>query len=534
MQTDRNGFQALASNEIRNPTARVLFSFDKVIDSATTFFTVGVSTAGGPDIIRGEGSVIQEWDKYVYEDQTDRLISVEWARNEEIPYSVTQAICDITLDNHDDFFTPSDTSPVLPRRPVKVHAGFSTVDYPVFVGLTDGLPAVDEKAKTVRFHCVDFLTYALEKPLDEALIYQGQKVNAILDDLLVNHAGLSTLQLDLDAAFNSVPFAFFDKGTKVGDAVRKLVQSDLGSMFMSEEGVIRFRNRQGYDDTSVATFTENEVLDVGYSNLDNLINVVEVRSDVREVQPNQKIWESTSAILVGQGEQVEVWADFSDPVTGVDLPVYITSATTSLFTANTSETGSGTPYANISLLSADRFSKSYKMTFENNGASAAYIRSIQLFGTPAKVTKKIYVREQIDDSVDKYEEHVLTIENEYIQDVSTATSLALTVLAFYSEPSEVSDLKVKGHPAFQLGDAVTTQITQGLREIVRPVGTLMAITKTGDTTTVDEREHWVSKLRCRVSNEGGFEQTLTVRPRQVLNFFTIGQSFVGSSDVIAP
>lgn len=533
MQTDRNGFLGLSENEMRRPTARVFFSFDKEINAATDFFTVGVSTVGGPDIIRGEGSVVQEWDKYDYDEYSERITSVEWSRNEEIPYSVTRAIADITLDNHDDFFTPSDTSPVLPRRPVKVHAGFSTVDYPVFVGLTDGLPAIDEKAKTARFHCVDFLTYALEKPLDEALIYQNENVGFIIDNLLVEHAGVSSLQLDIDTGFNTIPFAFFDKGTKIGETLRKLVQSDLGSLFMTEEGVIRFRNRQAFDETSVQTFDSSNIFEVQYRNLDNLINVCEVKSDVREVQSNQKVWELTTATLVQPGETVEVWADFSDPVTAVDTPAYIDSATTSLFTANTDETGEGTPYTDISLVDTDLFSKSYKMTFENTGASNAYIRSVQLFGTPAKVTKKIYVREQEDESVEKYEEHVQTFDNEYIQDESTATSLALTVLAFYADPSEVADIDVHGHTALQLGDAVTSEITQGVREIVRPVGVLAAITKTGTTIAVDEREHWISKIECKVS-EGEFTQKLTVRPRLTLGFFTIGVSTIGGADVVAP
>lgn len=533
MQADRQGFLTKAASAMRPTSQRVLMSFDKQINDDTTFFTIGQSFVGGPDIIRGDGSVVQEWDKYDYTDYSDRVIAIEWSRTEEVPYSVTQAIADVTLDNHDDFFTPSDISPVLPRRPIKIFSGFDTVDYPVFIGMTESLPEVDEKNKTVKFHCIDFLSFIFEKPLTEAVIYQDENVGFVISDLLETQTGLAGLQLDIDLGFNDIPFAFFDKDMKLGDALRLLVQSDLGSLFLNEEGVIRFKNRQNYDDTSIFTFDNSNIVDLNYRKVDNIVNVIEVKSNIRIVQPNQKIWELSTAVLVPDGEQVDVWADFSDPVTGVDTPIYEAPVTDSRFTDAFEETGEPTPYNGIALLSVDRFSKSYKMTFENLGGSDAYIRYIQLVGTPAKVTKQIYIREQDDDSVAKYDEHVMTIENDYIQDESTATSLALTMLSFYAEPSTISDMEVKGFSSLQLGDTVTTEVSKGIRDIVRPVGTLMAITKTAESESIDERDYAISKIECRHA-EGEFYQRLTVRPRITLTYFVIGQSFVGSADVIAP
>lgn len=527
-------FTSAAEGSMRPVSYRVTISFDKQIDENIDFFTIGVSSIGGTDFIKGDGSAIQEWDKYTYTDYSDRVISIEWSRVEDRPYSVAQAMATVVLDNHDDFFTPSDISPVLPGRPIRIYAGFDNDEVQVFVGLTQKLPKVDESNKTVTFECLDFLTFALDKPLEEAVIYQDERVDVILDDLLVLHSGLSSLQLDLDVGFNTIPFAFFDKGTKVGDAIRKLVQADLGSLFMTEEGTIRFRNRQGFDDTSVGTFDNSNINELTYREQSDIINVVEVKSDVREVQDNQKLWESTTATPVTAGSTVEIWADFTDPVTACDDPVFYNIATTSSYRSTLEDTGEGTDYSSITLVSTDLFSKSFKMTFQNTGASNAYIRNIQLWATPAKVVSKLYVREQDDDSVDKYEEQVFTVQNEYIQNETDATSMALTLLSFYSEPSEISVMGVKGHPALQLGDTVTSSITQGLREITRPFGILLAITKTGETITVDEREFLISKIDCQITSHGEFKQILTLRPQIDLSFFTIGVSSIGGSDVISP
>lgn len=511
-------------------------SFRKEFVPEIDFFTIGVSTIGGTDIIKGDGNVVQEWDKYVYDDYSDRVISVEWSRQEDFPYSVAMATADITMDNHDDFFTPDAGSDIenfiLPSRPVRIHSGFSGENIPAFIGLTEKAPELDRKNKTVKFHCIDFLSSLYEKPLDEAVIYEDMRIDEILDNLL-QLVGLTPTQYELDEAFNTVSFAYFNKGDKFGNIVKKLVQADLGSLFMSESGVITFRNRQNFDDTSVFTFNDTNTNEFITKKDDDIINVVEVRSDVREVQPNQKIWESSQATLVNASSSVEIWADFSDPVTSVDDPVFILSATTSLFDANLESDGSGTQYTNFTLVSTDLFSTSFKMTFQNTGASPAYITKIQLFGTPAKVVSKVYVREQNDDSVDKYGERVLPIENNYIQESSTATSLALIILGQNSEYGSVEELDVKGTPALQLGDQITSAFPGDSTTDYAPYGILMSITKPITDMNVVGGDFAITKIENQLAG-GNYKQVLTVKPRTSFSYFTIGVSTIGGEDVIAP
>lgn len=531
MQTVSSQFNNRAAGDVRPISSRVYMALDKSFDPTIDFATVGISTVGSRDIIAGTGSVLQEWDQYEYTDYSDRVLEVEWTRSEDQPYSVVQATADIVFDNSDGTFSPNQNADIKPRRPVRIYAGFGSEDVQVFVGLTEGMPKIDEPRKTATFHCIDFLSWLFEKPLQEVAIYQNQRIDEIMADLLETN-GLTSLQHDLDLSFNTVPFAFFDKDMKLGDAIRKLTQADLGSFFMTEDGVVRFRNRQGLDTAEVMTFDNSNILSFGTREEDDIINVVEVESNVREVQDNQKVWDSTEAIFIPAGGSETVVADFSDPVTGIDEPELAGTATTSVFAANLVEEGEGTNYTDIELTSFELFSKSYVMVFENTGSQNAYLRSVQLFGTPAKVAREVFVREQDDTSVDEFEEQPYKIDNEYIQDRSTAQSLALTTLAFFSDLGAVRQMVVKGNPALQLGDPIALELLRGFDMRV-PVGLLLAIVKHSVGSELVEESHYITKVACQIT-PGQFKQTLDVRVRNTLDYARVGITSIGNADVIAP
>lgn len=510
MQSTTDQFDVYAASAMRPLSHRLRMSFDKTFDAGLQFFEIGVSSIGGSDIIAGTGEVVQEWDKYAYTDYSNRVISLEWSRQQDNPFSANLGMADIVLDNHDDFFTPGAGSAIdgdiLPQRPVRIYSGFADQLIQVFVGITEGMPELSDTEKTAKFHCIDFLQTLYNRPLDESVIYQDMTAAEVLAEL-IESVGLTASQYDFDDAFSTIPFAYFEKGTKFGDAAQKLVQSDLGYLFMDENGMITYRNRQNFSDTPVYAFTDANMRDVTERKQDQIINVVEVKSKVREVQDNQKIWESTESVSVPVGATVEVWSDFQDPVTGVDDPTYTATPTdtASEYTANIASDGSGAAYADIDLTGHDEFSTSSKLTFENTGASNAFITLIRLFGTPAKVVREIYIREQDDASVDAYDEHVLTIDNDYVQNEDVATSLALVTLGIYAGFGGVSEIDAKANPALQLRDPVTVR-----------------------------GEDYFIKSQTNSMQRGEYTQKLDMEKRTVLTYFTIEVSSIGGADVIAP
>src|SRR5437868_6482580 len=107
MQSVSGNFTGASSAPMRKLNRAVKMSFLKTYAAGVNFFTIGVSTIGGGDIIRGSGNVVQEWDKYNYSDFSNRIIDIEYNRESAIDPNVpvVVATADITLDNHDDYFT---------------------------------------------------------------------------------------------------------------------------------------------------------------------------------------------------------------------------------------------------------------------------------------------------------------------------------------------------------------------------------------------------------------------------------------------
>jgi hypothetical protein len=513
MQTTTQRFEDRAQSTMQPLSWRTLMSFPKSFLEDVDFFTIGVSTIGGGDIIKGEGDVIQEWDKYQYDDYSYRIHSIEVTRQEEDVNSVALAIADIEMENHDNYFTPNGGSIIdefiLPYRPTKLFMGFGAENVPVFVGLTEKMPTVDEKTKRVKFHLIDFMYSLFNRPLDESLMLQDVRTDEALEELM-DLAGITPTQYDFDTGFNIIDFVYFEKGTKFGDAVKELMEAEMGRFYMDETGIIRFKNRQNYSDVPVWHFDKSNVIGIKTRTQDEIINVVEIKADVREVQANQKFWELQSTTRVPANSSLDIWADFEDPVTDCDDPEYILTATTSLYATNTEEDGSGTPVsADFALSSSFLFAQSYKMTFQNDNDFDVFITALELFATPAKVVKKIYVREEDTESVAKYDERVLTIENNFINNEGDATSKAKILLGDYSEYGGINELVVIGNPAIQIGDAVSCSI-DGF------AGTYV-----------------ISKIVTKLVG-AQLIQTLTVKLKNVQTYFTIGISTIGGVDVIAP
>lgn len=530
MQTVSSDFTARSAGKVRPLRHSLFISFEKNYDPTIEFFEIGGSSIGGGDILKGDENVIQEWDKYVYDEYSDRVLSIEYDRGTEPPTNaITMATADLVLDNHDDIFTPGNTNSPLdgflkPRRPVRIHLGFKDELIPIFVGLTEERPEIDEKNKTAKFHCIDFLSAINNISLDEELMYVDYRTDEIISAVLET-AGLSTTQFDLDTGGVIIPFAFFKKGSKVGDALREIAEAELGNISMDENGVIRFQNRTNWaDNTSVWTFDKESVHDrknVGGS----IINVVEVYSQARAVQAKQKLYESDGVVqfsdrtnFLGPGETKSVFIDFKDdygalPVTSADDPDYVDSATTSLYATNEKEDGTGaTRSGDIALVSTDLFSTAMKLTFENTGDYAVYLTRLEVFATPAKVVNDVYIRETDPTSVgdrDGYEERVKVIENDFIQDAVAATSIAKIIIADRGEDDDQQDLLVKGVPQLQIGDVVTYE-------------------------DENQNDDYFTTGINGILNSSGFRQKLRLSKRVINSYFRIEISSIGGSDQIAP
>lgn len=529
MQSVSSQFTTRTNGALRHLDWRLLISFLKQFDDTIDFFTIGVSTIGSTDIIKGDNSVVQEWDKYDYEDFANRVKSIEVVREADPPLgAVTLAMLDFVLDNHDDIFTPTNTqSPYYGNlkngRPVRAYIGFNdTEKIQLFVGLTEGLPDIDEKNKTARFHCIDFLRHLQEVELNEEAIYIDKRTDEVISGILQT-AGLSTSQFSLDYGSTVIPFAYFKKGSKVGTALREITEAELGSLYMDENGVIRFENRTNWTTKSQSwQFTKNNVIDITSPDESKIVNSVEVFSNVRAIEDHQPVFSSGNNPLkftddttsIAPGETKEAFVNFKDedtelPVQNVTDPVG-GRRDDSGYDANTESDGSGLDMSgDVDLDSTDVFSSAMKLTFTNNGLSTAVINRLDIWADPARIQDRIYVIEKDSASILEHEENAVKIENDYIQDEAGATSIARLILADKADIDDERTLIVKGVPQLQVGD------------FVRYVDE-----KTNET-------YFVRRI-SGILNTDGFKQTVSVTKRTINTYFRIGISTIGGTDVIAP
>jgi len=354
------------------------------------------------------------------------------------------------------------------------------------------------------------------------------KLTNELNQAILEGAGLTSSQFQLDTGSVIVPFTWFRKGFKRGQALKMINQAELGSIYMAENGQIRSENRTNWNShTNVWNFTKEHILERNSMNEDTVVNVVEVFSKARQVQAKQSLWASDGNVRFSDGTESlpaggtkSVFIDFSDddgalPVTSVDDPDPIASFTTSFYSANSMPDSTGDEISSdVDLDSLDLFSTAAKLTFTNTGAQEAFITQLEVFGTPAKVVNDIYERVEDATSVgarDGFEEHPLSppIENDLIQDAIAARSIGQIIIGDRAEDDDQQVWIVKAVPQLQVGDVVNY---------------------TDENTN---ENYFVTRINDIVNNSG-YRQVLHVTKRTINSYFRIGISTIGGSDVLGP
>jgi hypothetical protein len=536
MQTTSSGWAQAQASSYRLVNQGVQISWQETITSGTQFFTIGASTIGGTDIIKGGGSFVTFWDKYQYTDYSAYVLSWTVARAiGQYPYGTFMAQADVELDNTSNLFTPMHDatigSGILPFRPMKVAVGFNGESLQQFVGFT-GQPEPTLGDRKMTLHAFDVMnnlnsTTVLASGTTYSGIYVNAKADVIMQDLLVS-AGFSANQFSLDTSVNPAISFMTTANRKLGDIFADICEAEQGMMFVSENGIIRFWNRQHLFTSSgiglQANFTVQNLRDIEYQTAP-LINDVQVTAYPRAVQTKQSVYSSTnSAIAVPAGGYVTVPINFTDTYGDTPLPSYTvpgyssTAISDSYFTANTSSDLSGVDGSGYVTLTSNRFhGSSVEFTFHNTYSSAMYLTSIVVWGTPASVTSPVVVRYNDQTSINQYGTNpansgkVLEINNKLIQDYSTAYALAYNLVNDYKQPYRRYKLQNFANPALQIGDYVSVYMTE-----------------TGETMQM-----FVTGIKTKLGRDSNLEQELIVEYRAPANYMVIGTGTIGTG-AIAP
>lgn len=469
MQSVSNQFFDYVDGDIQPLSWGSAISFPKNYDDDVTFFILDTSVLNGIDILgTGVDNPIQAWDKYDYGNYKEQTVDIAVTRELQFPYSIVSAIADFTLNNFDGYFTPGKGSPIdmyiLPKRPVRLFLGMGGTDLQQFVGLTQGMPEIDEEDGLARFTAYDFLTQIYDMPIRETEAMHNVRTDEVLANIF-DQFGLLPTQYSLSKGRNVINFLFFEKDQlTAGDVIRPLMQAEGGMLWLGEDGIIQFRSRLELPTTASYTFDEDSIIGIETLGDDHIINKMIITADVREVQPYTTVYSKnasdTRLDVVPAGGSYVFKAELTDPLFTVEDPVFGQNADVSWFTAATS---AGTPVnSGLSVVSTVLRTNTFDITIANANSFPVNINQMSLWGQPAKrISVEPVIYENKDqDSIDKYEEQTLEITNNFIQDVSSARSLALTILDEYSEYSDLIEVEVKPNPAIQLGDIVDIDYQQ--------------------------------------------------------------------------
>lgn len=207
------------------------------------------------------------------------------------------------------------------------------------------------------------------------------------------------------------------------------------------------------------------------------------------------------------------------PVTLVDLPVYNNPNLDSSYLTNLNDDSSGIPgNTYIQLQSATLNGSNYTMTFINTYTQPIYVTQLTLFGTPAKVVYSISQEYKNPTSIALYGTNPannglpMTINNNLIQDPSTALSNAYSLVNDYSLPYQRMIAEVFPAYHLQIGDAVAATIDD----------------------TQQTLNYNIVGITNGVSSEGEPLQTLEIEVKKLVHYFTINTSIIGGTDSIAP
>lgn len=518
MQTVSPAFNALADGDVRPLKWGLFISFTKAYDDDITFFTLNQSLLNGPDILAPtEDNPLQAWDFYEYEDYTDRVIFLSWERELEFPYSIVSAIADFQVNNFDKYFTPNSGSPIegynLPKRPVRLLSGFANTSLPQFVGLTQGMPEVDEANRLATFTAFDFLTQIYDMPIRNTIAMAYVTTDVVLANIFTQF-GLSPTQYDLATGRNEIPFLFFERDQiTAGEVIRKLMEAEMGMLWLNEEGIIKFRPRLEQPDSAVYLFSDLNINSISTSGDDEIINKVTITTDVRDVQEFQVVYskDATSTLfnVIPAGGTYTFPAELKDPCLSIETPIFGEVSGVSWFTADDSV---GNPVtSNVSVLGVELKTNTFDITIKNDNAFAININQMELWGQPAKqISAEPVIYENYEsDSVAKYEVKELAITNNFIQSIDQARSLALTILDEYSEYADIIEVDVKGNPALQLSDIVEIDYQH----------------YSGD--------YRVIAIKNKLQDQK-FTQILRLKRYTPRHWFTLDQSQLNGTDVLAP
>ncbi len=506
-------FDSVTTATERLLSHRFYVAWKRIVDDFS-YGVVGVSKVNNC-LVRGENTVLTPTESFRFDDETEKVVSLEYDRFIEEPLGgISYTMLDVELDNTDKRFTPEFNSTIgtaiLPNRPVRAALGFNLLgrdnNLVVFKGLTDTIKE-DKNLGLVRFSGIDYIYYLNDLVMNSA-IYTDKRSDEIIEAILIE-AGLGSSQYELDIGLNTIGFAWFNKDMTAGERIRRICEAEEANFYQDENGVIKFENRRKFTQSPynsvVWTIHNNDILEWQQDESVEVVNRCVVQAEPRAAGDTTEIWKDGIVEEIDKGETKEIWASFENPCISIENPVATTD-----YIANTASDGTGSFVTGSVSVTAESFTDRVKLTIVNNSGTRCWLTYFRLRGTPAIIKSPIQQVYEDSDSIAKYDKHVLEISNDFIDNDSFAYYLARTIVQKYKDPRRRIRIRVRGIPRLQLKDKVNVY----------------------DRDLESYKSYRVMRIRGSLAL-GGFEQILTLREtfdNEADSWAIVGVTRVGSTN----
>jgi hypothetical protein len=251
------------------------------------------------------------------------------------------------------------------------------------------------------------------------------------------------------------------------NALHDVVGSELGGLWLGNDGSLKFRSRYA-SPSVVASLTTNDFV-LGSIETPRPWEVV--RNSLRVnvypplLQTAVEVWRWQETVQLNAGESRTVWANFA--YAGVSVPInnFIPPVATTDYLANANSDGSGTNRtANITVTVLSVFSGSAKLRLTNTGATSAWITLMRTRADAITVPDETFVDAEDSSSIQRYQRRTFELTSRWFQDSEVAQSLTDFMVSFLASPR----LFVRGVIAnnldlqfgIDLGDAVDLYIPE--------------------------------------------------------------------------
>lgn len=472
-------FTDIIEGAVAEPKPGCLISWAKNYDPDVTFAKMDHSYMDQGDKMKGTGDTVTFFNKYDYVNETKYVKNFRITKKiSNRPWGVIMATAEIELNNTTKRFFPGFDPDIgaytdLPDRPVKLSVGFKGEYINLFTGYCER-PNHQLVKRITTLRAFDAMTY-LSTVKSRLPAFVNTTANEIIEALLIEQ-GFGADMFDIEPSLQQPIGYLMPNGKIVTDILQDICESEGYTIHADEEGIIRAWNRLHMigDRDPVWTFTYENMADINFSSAP-IINAAEVIAKPFKPAAWNKLYETDNSVgderTVLPGQSKDIFVEFKDdlgsfPAISVEAPVHISlAAGGSYYSTNLAKEGNGpTGAADITLSSVYNFGDTYRMTFSNSGDVPIYITKIVLFGQPAKVTAIKGDTQEDADSIEKYginpdnSKEVYVIENDLIQDLATANTMAWLLVDINSSPHARLNIDNFVVPQLQFGDPVEVKI----------------------------------------------------------------------------